>query len=103
MIDGFKTLGISGQARICIGGTQVLLFVYPTELFPTAIRASALGVGTSFSKLGAAIGIYLVPMSVASFGISPTMYAAAAISLVGLAATVILAPETRPQKLMRTA
>lgn len=88
---------------ICIGGTQVLLFVYPTELFPTSIRASALGVGTSFSKLGAAVGIYLVPMSVASFGISPTMYAAAAISLIGLIATVLMAPETRSNGLMKTA
>lgn len=88
---------------VCIGGTQVLLFVYPTELFSTSIRAPALRRGTSFSKLGAAVGIYLVPMSVVSFAIAATMYVVATISLIELTATVMTAPDTSQEVLLKAA
>jgi putative MFS transporter len=44
-----------------IGGSQVLQFVYPNELFPTNIRGTAVGLASSLSRIGAAIGTYLVP------------------------------------------
>jgi putative MFS transporter len=34
-----------------IGGAQVLTLVYPNEFFPTEIRAFAVGMGTSSSRL----------------------------------------------------
>lgn len=36
-----------------IGGAQVLTLVYPNEIFPTEIRAFAVGMGTSISRIGA--------------------------------------------------
>lgn len=77
-----------------IGGTQILQFVYPNELFPTEIRASAVGLASSFSRIGAAVGTYLVPISLDSLGIGNTMYIAAAITLIGALASWRLAPET---------
>lgn len=77
-----------------IGGTQILQFVYPNELFPTEIRASAVGLASSLSRIGAAVGTYLVPISLDSLGIANTMYIAAAITLVGALASWRLAPET---------
>ncbi|MFP3590250.1 MFS transporter, partial [Paraburkholderia sp. SIMBA_055] len=53
-----------------IGGAQVLTLVYPNEIFPTEIRAFAVGAGTSISRIGAAVGTYLVPISLASLGIA---------------------------------
>jgi len=87
-------LFLFGTYAFVIGGAQVLQYVYPNELFPTEIRASGVGLATSLSRIGAAAGTYLVPVSLASLGIGPTMLAAAAISLMGALASWWLAPET---------
>jgi len=86
-----------------IGGAQVLTLVYPNELFPTEIRAFAVGVGTSFSRIGAAVGTYLVPISLDILGIAQTMYIAALITLIGLLLSWLLAPETRSLNLQQAA
>ncbi len=83
-----------GGYAVMIGGAQVLEYVYPNELFPTEIRASAVGLATSLSRIGAAVGTYLVPISIASLGIANTMFAAAVISLFGALISWWLAPET---------
>ncbi|MTV38347.1 MFS transporter [Duganella radicis] len=88
-----------GAYALFIGGAQVLELVYPNELFPTEIRAFAVGVGSSMTRVGSAIGTWLVPMSLASFGIGNTMYVAAAVSFIGLIVSVWLAPETRGMSL----
>lgn len=84
-----------GAYALFIGGAQVLELVYPNELFPTEIRAVAVGLGSSMTRIGAAAGTWLVPFSLSSIGIGNTMYAAAAVSFVGLAVSIWLAPETR--------
>lgn len=85
------------------GGTQVLQIVYPNEIFPTEIRAFAVGMGASLSRVGAATGTWLVPIALRSIGIGNTMFVAAAISLVGLLVSVALAPETRSMTLQEAA
>ena len=87
-------LVLFGAYALFIGGAQVLQLVYPNELFPTEIRAKAVGIGTSFSRIGAAAGTYLVPISLDTLGIADTMYAAAAVTLIGLVTAWLLAPET---------
>lgn len=84
-----------GAYAVFIGGAQVLQLVYPNELFPTEIRAFAVGIGTSLSRIGAAVGTYLVPLSLHSIGIGNTMYVAAGVTFIGLAAAWAMAPETR--------
>jgi putative MFS transporter len=96
-------LVLFGAYAIFIGGAQVLQLVYPNELFPTEIRALAVGMGASLSRIGAAAGTWLVPISLQSLGIGNTMFAAAAVSLVGLVASVALAPETRAMSLEEAA
>ncbi len=78
-----------------IGGAQALCFVYPNEIFPTEVRSVAVGIATSLSRVGAAAGTYLVPMSLGGIGVANTMYAAAAITFFGLLISWLLAPETR--------
>jgi len=80
---------------IMIGGTQILQWVYPNELFPTEIRGSAVGLASSLSRIGAVIGTYLVPEALSHIGIGPTMITAAVITLVGAGVSVAWAPETR--------
>ncbi|WP_273968088.1 MFS transporter [Enterobacter cancerogenus] len=88
-----------GLYALFIGGAQVLQLVYPNEIFPTEIRAGAVGVGTSLSRIGAAVGTWLVPVSLQSLGIGPTMYIAAAITFFGLVVSWFLAPETAARSL----
>ncbi|QXH45658.1 MFS transporter [Pseudomonas xanthosomatis] len=96
-------LVLFGAYALFIGGAQVLQLVYPNELFPTEIRACAVGVGTSMSRIGAAVGTWLVPMALDSYGIGTTMYAAAVVTFVGLAFSLALAPETRALNLQQAA
>ncbi|WP_312175229.1 MFS transporter [Pseudescherichia sp.] len=88
-----------GAYALFIGGAQVLQLVYPNEIFPTEIRAGAVGVGTSLSRIGAAVGTWLVPVSLQTLGIGSTMYIAAAITFVGLIVSWFLAPETNARSL----
>jgi putative MFS transporter len=92
-----------GAYALFIGGAQVLELVYPNELFPTEIRAFAVGIGSSMTRVGSAAGTWLVPVSLASYGIGNTMYAAAAVSAIGLVASLCLAPETRGMTLEQAA
>lgn len=96
-------LGLFGAYAVFIGGAQVLQLVYPNELFPTEIRSLAVGAGASFSRIGAAVGTYLVPLSLQAFGIGNTMYAAAAVTMLGLLVSLLLAPETRSLSLQEAA
>ncbi|MFJ4453945.1 MFS transporter [Pseudomonas sp. NPDC089392] len=88
-----------GAYALFIGGAQVLELVYPNELFPTEIRAFAVGMGSSMSRIGSAAGTWLVPISLQSIGIGNTMLVAALVSLAGLIVSVWLAPETRGMSL----
>ncbi|MRW89884.1 MFS transporter [Duganella sp. FT80W] len=88
-----------GAYALFIGGAQVLELVYPNELFPTEIRAFAVGIGSSMTRVGSAIGTWLVPVALINLGIGNTMYVAAAVSVVGLIVSVWLAPETRGMSL----
>lgn len=92
-------LVLFGLYALFIGGAQVLQFVYPNELFPTQIRPIDVGIGAAFSRIGAAIGTWLVPMSLDSIGIGNTMYVAAGVTLLGLVVSLAFAPETRGMSL----
>ncbi len=96
-------LVLFGAYAVFIGGAQVLQLVYPNELFPTEIRSAAVGLGASLSRVGAAVGTWLVPMSLNSIGIGNTMFAAAGVTLLGLLVSLLLAPETRALSLQEAA
>lgn len=91
--SSFIVLCLFGAYAVFIGGAQVMEYVYPNELFPTEIRASAVGLGTSISRIGAAIGTYLLPFALASWGIGTTMIVAAAVCFIGAWSAWALAPD----------
>lgn len=73
------------------GGTD---FIFPQELFPTSIRATGQGWGTSVSRLGAILGLVGFPQIVAAAGLGDGLLLFFAFSVVGLLATVFLGTET---------
>jgi putative MFS transporter len=81
------------------GASSFLEVVYPNELFPTEVRATAVGFGTAISRVGSAASTYLMPVAILSFGAAGSLLIGAAISLVGLVATFLLAPETANKSL----
>lgn len=81
------------------GGPSILEWIYPNELFPTDIRASAVGLAVGISRIGAATGTYLLPIGLAKLGTGQTMLAGAALTLLGLFVCIAWAPETRGQPL----
>jgi putative MFS transporter len=107
MTVGLLVLGLFPQAPAWViisgflvyaffsGGPNVLEWIYPNELFPTEIRATAVGVATAISRIGAAIGTFSLPYLLQTYGIGPTMLISAGITLLGLIVCVLLAPETK--------
>ncbi|NMP24426.1 MFS transporter [Sulfobacillus harzensis] len=81
------------------GGPNVLDWIYPNELYPTRIRASAVGVATSASRIGAFVGTFVLPFSLAAIGIRDTMLIATVITIFGLFVSVLWAEETRGKTL----
>ncbi|MEU8482432.1 MFS transporter [Streptomyces sp. NPDC048641] len=77
----------------------VLPGVYPKELFPAEVRASASGIGSAVSRAAAAAGTFLLPMAMDRIGVPATMVLAAAILVLGAVVSHVMAPETRGKSL----
>jgi putative MFS transporter len=84
------------------GGPSVLQWIYPNELFPTKIRATAVGLSVGISRIGAASGTYLLPISIATIGLNGTMLVAAAMTLIALFVCIAWSPETTGRTLADT-
>jgi MFS transporter, putative metabolite transport protein len=72
-----------------------LVYVYLPELFPTDLRASGIGVSIAASRVGSAVGTFLLPVVVAQYGVRTALGACVAILVVGAVACARWAPETR--------
>jgi len=76
--------------------------VYPSEIFPSELRASGVGLGAAASRVGAALGTFLLPVGVAHIGVGPSVLIGGAICVVGAGVSHIWAPETTGQSLTKT-
>ncbi len=80
---------------VAIGAAAGLELLYPAELLPTALRASATGIATAVSRVGAFAGTFALPITLAHYGVSAVTAACAVLSLAGLVISILYAPETR--------
>lgn len=83
---GFILFNLSMNA-----GPNATTFTLPAELFPTQLRASAAGFAAGVAKIGAALGVFVLPIIKSSFGIPAVLGLMAGVSLGGLAVTAIFA------------
>jgi putative MFS transporter len=72
-----------------------LVGVFPPECFPTEVRACGVGLAIACSRLGSAVGTFLLPMVVTGFGFAPAMMALAGVLMIGMIVSIAWAPETR--------
>jgi putative MFS transporter len=73
--------------------SQCLQAIYPSELFPTGVRATANGFATGISRIGAAVGTFGAPVLL-GYSTRLAMLTGAVIAAVGWVVSYFLAPET---------
>ncbi|WP_297466435.1 MFS transporter [Acidithiobacillus sp.] len=95
--------GIYGGAAVYslgVGiGPGVTVFALAVEIFPTELRASAAGLATGLSRLGAFISALLFPIFEKSWGIPLVLLVMALVSLLGMFTTLIYGVESRQKSL----
>ncbi|WP_052126229.1 MFS transporter [Ureibacillus massiliensis] len=96
----FVVVGCFAVYVFVASGSGNLQTVYPSELFPTHIRSTGVGFATMISRLGAAVGTFLLPISLDTLGINLTMLILTGILLLGVVISIMWAPETRNKTLV---
>ncbi|MCY1285408.1 Inner membrane metabolite transport protein YgcS [compost metagenome] len=81
---------------------STLQMLYPSEIFPTEIRATGVGFAAGMSRLGAAVGTFLLPIGLTYWGTGAVMLMGAAVSATGLLVAFAWAPETKGLELSQT-
>jgi nitrate/nitrite transporter NarK len=62
-------------------------------LFPTPVRGTAGGFAAAVAKLGATLGVFLLPIIKGKFGVPSVLGIVSVVSLLGLVVTLILGRE----------
>jgi putative MFS transporter len=75
---------------------------YPSELFPTELRTTAVGIAAAASRIGAALGTFLLPLGLDTIGIGASMLVGSAFCAAGAIITRLWAPETAGRPLVQT-
>lgn len=94
---GFALFNLSVNA-----GPNATTWILPTEVFPTSLRASGHGLASASGKLGAAMGIFLLPVVEQAWGLGATLAMIAVASFLGLVVTWVLGHETAGKSLEET-
>jgi MFS transporter, putative metabolite transport protein len=76
-------------------GPNATTFSLAPELFPTSVRASASGFAASTAKVGATLGIFVLPQVKEHWGVAAVLIMMAAVSALGAVVTLILGRTVR--------
>jgi MFS family permease len=74
-------------------GPNATTFTLAPILFPTQLRGTAGGFAAGVAKLGATMGVFLLPIVKGKFGVPSVLGIVSAVSLLGLVVTLILGRE----------
>ena len=77
----------------------VMEWPYPPELFDDRVRGTGVGIVVAFSRIGAALGTFLLPILMESIGGTGTLIVCAAILVLGGVVCQLFAPETSAKHL----
>jgi PHS family inorganic phosphate transporter-like MFS transporter len=76
-------------------GPNTTTFVLPSELFPLRVRTTGHGIAAGLGKLGAFVGVFLVPALQSSIGLRGMLVVAAGFAVAGLGTTLLLPEPAR--------
>ena len=82
-LTGFMLFNLSMNA-----GPNSTTYLLPSEVFPTNIRGTGAGFSASLAKLGAVLGVFLIPLLQASGGMDAVLALLAVVTLLGFGTTV---------------
>jgi MFS family permease len=85
ILVGFALFNLAVNA-----GPNPTTYTLPAEIFPTALRGSGNGNAASAGKIGAAVGIFLLPILNRALGLPALMGVIAGVSLLGFFVTWVL-------------
>jgi PHS family inorganic phosphate transporter-like MFS transporter len=71
-------------------GPNTTTFILPAEIFPTSARTTGHGIAAGMAKVGAFLGVFLLPVITSHFGTVGAMRLFAVFSLAGLLLTFLL-------------
>jgi MFS family permease len=71
-------------------GPNMTTFVLPSEVFPVNMRTTGHGVAAGVGKLGAFVGVFLVPQLAAHIGLRGVLYVAGGAAVLGFLLTNVL-------------
>jgi putative MFS transporter len=74
-------------------GPNATTFTLAPILFPTQLRATASGFAAGVAKIGATLGVFVLPILKSKFGVPAVLGMVAAVSVMGLAVTLIFGHE----------
>jgi hypothetical protein len=74
-------------------GPNSTTFTLPPMLFPTQLRATASGFAASVAKIGATLGVFILPILKGKFGVSAVLGMVVGVSILGLVVTLIFGRE----------
>ncbi len=75
----------------------VIEWPYPPELFNDRVRGTGVGIVIAFSRIGAFLGTFLLPILVEKLGATGSLLVCAVVLIVGGITCQIMAPETSPE------
>jgi len=76
-------------------GPNATTYLLPAEVFPTRLRTTGHGIAAALGKLGATVGVFLLPSALDGLGLSTTMIGIAVVCLIGAVVTLVCRIETR--------
>ena len=76
-------------------GPNATTFTLAPILFPTQLRATASGFAAGVAKLGATLGVFVLPILKGKFGVPAVLGMVAAVSVMGLVVTLIFGREDK--------
>src|SRR4029450_9529991 len=79
-------------------GPNATTFTLAPILFPTQLRATASGFAAGVAKLGATLGVFVLPILKGKFGVPAVLGMVAAVSALGLVITLIFGHEDTEQE-----
>ena len=76
-------------------GPNMTTFVLPSEVFPVSMRTTGHGIAAGVGKLGAFVGVFLVPQLQKHYGLRGMLTIAGVAAILGFALTTILPEPAR--------
>ena len=74
-------------------GPNATTFTLAPILFPTQLRGTATGFAAGFAKIGATLGVFVLPILKGKFGVPAVLGMVAAVTVLGLVVPVVLGRE----------